>query len=167
MAEVSQRVDLGKHLKQAGVRATLRGAGGFSIIEVSQSQRTRAEAVMREWGMHWVWRGEPRNPKAPIDNLRFASGVIVAPPGSVIQRGGKGLKGAHGHWPETPGMGAVFIAFGRGVSPGQRLGIISNLDVAPTILQLLGLEVPESLKGQVLFLPETVPSKVQKSKNEA
>jgi predicted AlkP superfamily pyrophosphatase or phosphodiesterase len=159
MAEVGAAVDVGKRLKQAGVQATLRGAGGFTIIETDEPQRAKAESVVRELGMELIWR--PGVTRAPIDNVRFGSGVIVAPTGTAIERGhslrGKQMKGAHGYWPDAPEMGAVFIAFGRGVSQGQRLGIISNLDVMPTILQLLQLEVPPSLSGRALFAGEAVP----------
>lgn len=158
MAEVKTNVDVGKHLKQAGVQATLRGGGGFTIIEVVEPQRARVETVVRELGMELIWR--PGVPRTPIDNARFGSGVIVAPTGTAITRGysvrGK-MKGAHGYWPEAPEMRAVFVAFGRNVSPGQRLGIISNLDVMPTILQLLELDVPSSLQGRALFSGALAP----------
>ncbi len=156
MVEVDVAVDVGKRLKQAGVQATLRGAGGFTIIETDEAQRAKAESVVRELGMELIWR--PGVTRAPIDNVRFGSGVIVAPTGTSIVRStslrGKAMKGAHGYWPDAPEMGAVFIAFGRGVSPGQRIGIVSNLDVMPTILQLLQLEVPPVLRGRALFFGE-------------
>jgi predicted AlkP superfamily pyrophosphatase or phosphodiesterase len=159
MAEVDAAIDVGKRLKQAGVKATLRGAGGFTIIEAAESQRAKAEWVVGELGMELIWR--PGVPRAPMENARFGSGVIVAPTGTAIKRGpslrGKQMKGAHGYWPDAPEMGAVFIAFGRGVSQGQRLGIISNLDVMPTVLQLLQLEVPSSLQGRALFYEEAEP----------
>ncbi len=49
-------------------------------------------------------------------------------------------RGAHGHLPDRPWMHAVFVAAGAGVRSGVRLGVVSSLDVAPTIARLLGLK---------------------------
>ncbi|MEZ0264381.1 MAG: alkaline phosphatase family protein, partial [Phycisphaerae bacterium] len=50
--------------------------------------------------------------------------------------------GHHGYPAADPRMNAVFIAAGRGVKSGQRLGVLDNVDVAPTIAKLLGLKLP-------------------------
>jgi arylsulfatase A-like enzyme len=44
-------------------------------------------------------------------------------------------------------MGAIFVAFGRGAPPGASLGRVSALDVAPTVLALLGVPAPPELEG--------------------
>ena len=44
-------------------------------------------------------------------------------------------------------MGALFIAFGRGVPAGAELGEVRALDVAPTVLALLGVPVPDWMEG--------------------
>ena len=46
-------------------------------------------------------------------------------------------------------MQAIFIAWGAGVPKGVHLNSISNLDVAPTIAALLGLEMKQS-KGHAI-----------------
>ena len=48
-----------------------------------------------------------------------------------------------------PQMQAIFIAWGAGVPKGIRLGEISNLDVAPTLAALLGIEM-KGVKGHAL-----------------
>ena len=54
-------------------------------------------------------------------------------------------------------MGALFLAVGRGAQPGAQLGELHSLDVAPTILRLLGLEVPDTMQGRPIasLLPGT------------
>ena len=42
-------------------------------------------------------------------------------------------------------MAGLLVARGRGVLPGTRLGRVSNLSIAPTVLRLLGLPVPEAM----------------------
>jgi predicted AlkP superfamily pyrophosphatase or phosphodiesterase len=52
--------------------------------------------------------------------------------------------GTHGYLNTDPKMQAIFIAWGAGIPPGVHLDSISNLDVAPTIAALLGLEMKQT-----------------------
>jgi len=65
----------------------------------------------------------------------------------VVSAGGP--KGTHGHIPSPDYMHATFIAAGAGIKPGTKLEIIRNVDVAPTIARLLGVEMP-NVDGKVL-----------------
>jgi len=65
--------------------------------------------------------------------------------------------GTHGYLNTDPQMQAIFIAWGDGVPQGVRLGNISNLDVAPTIAALLGLNM-KSAKGHPLMFTPQAPS---------
>lgn len=72
--------------------------------------------------------------------------LIAAKPGNVFASGapdGKGEPngGTHGYLNSDSQMQAIFMAWGNGIKPGVRLGTISNLDVAPTIAELLGVEL--------------------------
>jgi hypothetical protein len=49
--------------------------------------------------------------------------------------------GTHGYVNTDPKMQAIFLAWGVGVPKGVQLGNITNLDVAPTIAAMLGLEM--------------------------
>ena len=49
--------------------------------------------------------------------------------------------GSHGHDPNLPDLHASFVAWGVGIKKGVNLGDIANVDDAPTIAQLLGLEM--------------------------
>ncbi|HYP05575.1 MAG TPA: ectonucleotide pyrophosphatase/phosphodiesterase [Bryobacteraceae bacterium] len=57
--------------------------------------------------------------------------------------------GAHGYVNTDPAMYAAFVASGAGIRRGVRLGSFRNLDVAPTIARLLGLEM-KNIEGEVL-----------------
>jgi predicted AlkP superfamily pyrophosphatase or phosphodiesterase len=57
--------------------------------------------------------------------------------------------GTHGFLNSDPKMQAIFIAWGAGIPKGVQLGSISNLDVAPTIAVLLGLEMKQA-KGHAI-----------------
>ena len=50
--------------------------------------------------------------------------------------------GTHGHLPDQPALLATCVVWGAGVKPGTELGKIRNLDIAPTIARILGVELP-------------------------
>jgi predicted AlkP superfamily pyrophosphatase or phosphodiesterase len=51
-------------------------------------------------------------------------------------------RGAHGHLPALPRLGAELVMAGPGVRQGVRLAEVSMLAVAPTAARLLGVELP-------------------------
>jgi len=57
--------------------------------------------------------------------------------------------GAHGHDPKLPVMSATFIASGPGIRDNTTIRRMHNLDVAPTIMQILGVR-PHGVDGEVL-----------------
>ena len=57
--------------------------------------------------------------------------------------------GAHGHDPELPVMSATFIAAGPQIREETTIPRMRNIDVAPTIMQLLGV-TPHQVDGEVL-----------------
>lgn len=72
--------------------------------------------------------------------------LIAAKPGYGFASGtqeanGEAHAGTHGYLNSDPQMQAIFLAWGDGIRPGVRLASISNLDVAPTIAALLGIEM--------------------------
>ena len=96
--------------------------------------------------------------------------VVVAPLGTAIAaRSGIGwllglvglerfaMRGIHGHRPELPEMGAFLAAIGRGVTAGARPGTVRAVDVAPTVLALLGVPIPAWMEGRPIPLATGVP----------
>jgi predicted AlkP superfamily pyrophosphatase or phosphodiesterase len=67
----------------------------------------------------------------------------------VVTDAAEGSLGAHGYVSSDPDLGAIFIASGRGIKPGVVLDSVRNLDLAPTMAQLLGLEMKD-VEGTVL-----------------
>jgi arylsulfatase A-like enzyme len=49
-------------------------------------------------------------------------------------------------------MAALFAARGRGVAPGAKLGTVRAIDVAPTVLALLGQPIPDWMEGRPIPL---------------
>jgi predicted AlkP superfamily pyrophosphatase or phosphodiesterase len=59
--------------------------------------------------------------------------------------------GSHGYLNTDPDMEAVFIAWGHGIKKGARLDVVQNVDIAPTIAELLGLRL-EGAAGKPVAL---------------
>jgi hypothetical protein len=57
--------------------------------------------------------------------------------------------GSHGYLANDPDLRAMFIAAGRGIRSGVSIDSVSTLDLAPTIAQLLGVELT-GVEGKVL-----------------
>ncbi len=83
---------------------------------------------------------------AAKDGYSF-SGATGGPVTAAVPQVG----GSHGYLASDTDMNPIFIASGRGVKAGVKLGVVSNLDIAPTIAKLLGIALP-SAKGKPLPL---------------
>jgi hypothetical protein len=55
----------------------------------------------------------------------------------------------HGYLPDHPAMYPALVLSGAGIAPGARMRHVRNVDVAPTIAALLGVELP-GVEGHVL-----------------
>jgi predicted AlkP superfamily pyrophosphatase or phosphodiesterase len=54
----------------------------------------------------------------------------------------RNYQGMHGYHPELPAMATGLIASGPDLVPGKRLPQVRMLDIAPTLAQLLGVQLP-------------------------
>ena len=59
--------------------------------------------------------------------------------------------GAHGYDPTLPEMSAIFYAAGPDIGRGT-INQVRNIDIAPTILQLLGVDPAETVEGEPIPL---------------
>jgi predicted AlkP superfamily pyrophosphatase or phosphodiesterase len=169
MTEAQHTADLAGALSGAGLDATVIGGGGFAQVEVRGdadrgARIARAVEIARGLGLE-AWPNGQGPPEYAITNARFGDVVVVAPLGTAIAAQSRidwllgiagidrfAMRGIHGHRPELPEMGALFGAIGRGVAAGARPGTVRAVDVAPTVLALLGLPIPEWMEGRPVAL---------------
>jgi predicted AlkP superfamily pyrophosphatase or phosphodiesterase len=94
----------------------------------------------------------------PEENQGMGDLVLFAKPGYAFKDDSaaespvaesKGYLGTHGYPASDPELDGMFIAWGCGIKPGARLERISNTDVAPTVAELLSLQLP-NVEGRVL-----------------
>jgi predicted AlkP superfamily pyrophosphatase or phosphodiesterase len=62
----------------------------------------------------------------------------------------EGTPGTHGFLSTNPKMNATFVASGPGIVQGQKIGMVENIDIAPTIAQLFGVPL-KNVEGRVLL----------------
>lgn len=67
--------------------------------------------------------------------------------------------GAHGYDPTLPEMSAIFFAAGPDIGRGT-LEQVRNIDVAPTILQILGVQPASTVEGRPINLTRTPATSV-------
>lgn len=148
------------------VRAVAQGGASFIYILDKANQASIAEELTRKFraleGVSLVLTPEdfPRyglghpdaNPQVPDLVLSAKSGYAffdVAGGDEIVTKRDERQRGTHGYDPDEPEMQAAFIAWGAGIRPGARLGLISNTSIAPTMALLLGLKMQE-VDGPVL-----------------
>jgi predicted AlkP superfamily pyrophosphatase or phosphodiesterase len=94
----------------------------------------------------------------PAENQGMGDLILFAKSGYAFQRSYDGEEpvivstnylGTHGYPNTDPELDGVFIAWGYGIKPGAKLPRISNLDVAPTLAEFLGVKLP-NVDGRVL-----------------
>jgi len=156
MTTAARRVDLGEKLRNAGLNASVLGIGGFSSVVLKGGEEGEREAqiarileLARGAGLEAFSRAA-----APgswhVDDPRFGDVVVRAPIGTAIVTPRSNIEGFHGYDAREPSMAGMLVARGRGIEPGTQIGRISNLRIAPTVLALLGLPIPEQMKGPLI-----------------
>ena len=55
--------------------------------------------------------------------------------------------GTHGHLPDDPRLHTSFVAAGPSIHAGISVGVLDQLDVAPTVAAILGLRLPAAVRG--------------------
>lgn len=154
MAEVEEQVDLIAALRAANVYGEVLGAGGFATVG-TKGDRVKAASIVRvaKAAKLDAYLRNHAPAKLGLDSPRFGDVVVLAPPGTAIGRSlslERFARGMHGYRAELPSMSGIFIAVGRGVRSGTKLGSVRNLDVAPTVLSLLQIPIPEWMEGSPL-----------------
>jgi len=58
--------------------------------------------------------------------------------------------GAHGHNSNLPSMSAIFYAAGPHLKQGRKIDRVHNIDVAPTVMEILGVAPAPTVDGEVI-----------------
>jgi predicted AlkP superfamily pyrophosphatase or phosphodiesterase len=95
----------------------------------------------------------------PADDATQGDLMLTAAPGwhfgdQAVEGPATGpvYRATHGHLPDDPRLLAGFVMAGPGVAEGARVGHLDALDVAPTLAALLGVTLPEAVRGPALAM---------------
>jgi predicted AlkP superfamily pyrophosphatase or phosphodiesterase len=130
-----------------------RDADRSKVVDLLRGQEGVADILGPE---HYAAIGLP----TPEQNPRMADLVLIPHDGYavsgtvtgedfVLPVSGNMSQGYHGYLASNPKMNALFIASGRGIKQVGKIGMVNNIDVAPTIAHLLGQQLPGA-KGKVI-----------------
>ena len=147
-----QDAELGRLLDALEARGLM---ASTTLVLVSDHGMARVERsvdlerTLRRAGLHADAIGGGGFATVQIEAARGEDAKVLADRAVSLARG---LRGAHGHRPEEPAMTGLFAAVGRGVDPGLRPDRVRAVDVAPTVLSLLGQPVPTWMEGRPVSL---------------
>jgi len=158
MTRITTPIYLEALLEAADIPAeTLRSSAVSHVFLDHPADRSRAlEALAHQEGFH-AYPGDALPASLQLGPpARLGDLVVVAEPPYAFRSGiletiadGLGLnRGAHGYHPRQLDMAGIFLALGRGVSPGEALEEVSSLDVAPSVARLLGIDPPRHARGR-------------------
>lgn len=137
--------------------AALWSAGGSVAIRLARRDNLALQAKVRALLAHLA--ADPTNgiaavidrtsiaARGGIDTVDFwvnlrpgyaANGGLTGPMVEKL----KTTRGAHGYFPDNPGLYATFIIAGRGLAHRGSLGVIDMRAVAPTLAGILGVSLP-------------------------
>jgi len=142
------------------------GTAAFLYLDGEKKDRAESlrDAINAEWtngramlpdGAPDAWHVDP--------NSRMADVLVQADPGyavfSTLERSNHSSKGDHGWAPEFEDMHGIFLATGPRLPKGRRLPAIRAVDVYPLLMEILGLEIEDSIDGDEALLPGLLRSK--------
>jgi predicted AlkP superfamily pyrophosphatase or phosphodiesterase len=149
----------------ARARAQIISEGGIAMVyltnpETYDADATQVRTLMKEQEGIAEILGPDSFPGLglpdPKKNVQMADLILAAKPGYAFANNAQGddyitevtlaagNQGHHGYLSTNPKMNAVFVAWGRAIKPGAKLGLVQNIDIAPTIAHLLEVELPNT-----------------------
>jgi predicted AlkP superfamily phosphohydrolase/phosphomutase len=117
-----------------------------------------SEAILGETAYHGPHARKGPDIHLVLDDYNMIACPLFATEGKVMTQQIRGDSGCH----RSEG---IFIAHGPGVKSGEILPANSIMDLAPTIMHLMGAPVPQIMDGRVLSEIFTNPSSITYSDN--
>ena len=166
MTRVTESVEFESALEAAELDVTVTGGGAGQHIHLKKPSDEAAVLKILHMNPHLtVLQGDdiPAGMAAPN---RTGDIVVVTDPPFTLSRADTLLskaivffspllgweRGAHGFDPDLPDMGGIFFAMGLGVTAGKKINNVHQLDIAPTVADILGIEAPAEAKNRPISL---------------
>lgn len=155
MTEVSNYIMLGDLIKQSGIEIIASSGPAVAHLFMDQNSKVAAlsffskQADIQAYDKHDL-------PKSYHLNHPTRSGDIVLitdPPNMFTNNVNAQPKGMHGYSPQLSDMKGIFYAIGAAVEP-QALGPVHQIDLAPTIANILGIKDTDHMQGKAIALKD-------------
>ncbi len=101
------------------------------------------EVIPGEEVVHGPYASRSADLHLVLDGYRAIAFPLFAADRRIVTRQIRGDSGCHRRH-------GILLAWGNGISPGERVTDAHIMDLAPTVLHLMGLPVPSDMDGQVL-----------------
>jgi predicted AlkP superfamily pyrophosphatase or phosphodiesterase len=166
MTEVTEQLRIREPLKRAGIAAdVLAGAAVARVYLKDPKLRDAAYRLLKALSDTKVYTAETVPDALRVKHpSRNGDLMLVTTPPHTFRTTGWARTvaswfgdwfmhrktGAHGYAPDHPDMGAIFLGMGRGLPQGVQIGAVRNIDIAPTIAMLLGIDPPAQAEGRVI-----------------
>ena len=156
MSDVSNFINLKEILKLNSIKARIStGPAVAHIFLENKEDLKKAISSLRENQQLSVWSKENLPKEFNMFNETRTGDVIVTTsiPNMLVTRNNSNPPiGMHGYNPrDNKQMHSIFLAYGNKVA-NKRLQKVHQLDIAPTILDLLNLDVPKCMQGRIIDL---------------
>lgn len=162
MTEMASYLDLRGALADAGIEARVTGSAVAQVYLADPAQTAAALDAIETLAPLRAYRGAEVPGAYRMSHSRRTGDIVVfteppytfsRPPGLAGHLRGwlhaLGFSfGGHGYDPRHPHMSGVFYALGRGVPDDLSVAEIHQVDLAPTVARLLGMQPPASSEGR-------------------
>ena len=158
MTEVTESVEIHSVLEAAKLDVQITGGGAAQHVFLKNiADRQAVRDILHRQPQVTVFEGNDIPAPLAATN-RTGDFVVTTQPPYTLSREDSLLskatawisplmgwsKGSHGYDPALPDMGGIFFAMGNDVTKGKSLSDVHQLEVAPTVTRLLGIEPPTS-----------------------
>jgi len=119
--------------------------------------REKIAAMLSELeGGHLLTKEDYAKYRIRFPDNRYGDLIFLADPGHLIfpnffQMDGPPPKGMHGYDPDEPENWGAFMLSSPRLEETRAIGVINQVDIFPTVLELLGLPIPKSNQGNSIF----------------
>ena len=156
MSDVSNFINLKEILKLNSIDARISTGPAVAHIFLDKKEELKRAISSLQENQHLsVWSKEDLPKEFNMFNETRTGDVIVTTsiPNMLVSRNNSNPPiGMHGYNPkDNKQMHGIFLAYGNKVA-NKRLQKVHQLDITPTILDLLNLDVPEYMQGKIIEL---------------
>ena len=156
MTDISNLINVNELLKKGKIKSRISiGPAIGHIFLDNKDELQKAEKVLKQNKFLQVKRKNEIDESLHLNHSTRTGDIVVftkSPNMLVARKNNNPPIGMHGYNPKTnKDMEGIFLAYGNKIKP-MKVGKVKQVDVAPTILSLLGVEIPTYMEGKEIKL---------------